>query len=100
MYELKKGRTAEYEINVHSAIFEAAHGAMTLVSNTTTNLSFFLTQSGQRCNIVQLCRSTWDRASQPRAGPDYTSAQKLFSPLPVLNHRIANCANFRQLMGL
>ena len=99
MYELKKGRTAEYEINVHSAIFEAAHGAMTLVSNTTTNLSFFLTQSGQRC-IAQLCRSTWDRASQPRAGPDYTSAQKLFSPLPVLNHRIANCANFRQLMGL
>ena len=89
MYELKKGRTAEYEINVHSAIFEAAHGAMTLVSNTTTNLSFFLTQSGQRC-IAQLCRSNWDRASQPRAGPDYTSAQKLFSPLPVFYYEIAN----------
>ena len=89
MYELNKGRTAEYEINVHSAIFEAAHGAMTLVSNTTTNLSFFLTQSGQRC-IAQLCRSNWNRASQPRAGPVYTSAQKLFSPLPVFYHEIAN----------
>ena len=62
---------------------------MTLVSNTTTNLSFFLTQSGQRC-IAQLCRSNWDRASQPRAGPDYTSAQKLFSPLPVFHYEIAN----------